>query len=144
VSPSSTQDLTALIQSFDQAGTLTIKDRHIEVDRIYRNITLAHVRQVLSNGAVTHIRSQDKSVLWQGQDMDGRVLELNITLKDGGGAVVDRVKEAKSGKVGTAYDPRVSEAEDKKAMDEYLKAHTDWEKRPDGKGVQRKLIVVRV
>lgn len=144
MNPSAPKDLTERITALDEAGALTFKDRHIEVDRIYRGITMAHVRQAIANGAVTHVRMSDKSVFWQGKDLDGRVIEINITLKDEKNNIVVGVSEAKVAKGGTAYDPKISDAEDKKMMADYLSANPDWEERPDKKGVQRKLTVVRV
>ena len=133
---------TAKIRDLYQSGKLFIRHHHIEKERIYRGITLEHVDRVLKTGQVAELRESDSSVLWQGRDADGRLLELNCTLKDEDGEITVVVHEARIVIVGTAYDP--SERDDEALKAKWLADHPDYEDAGKRKGVQKKLVVTRV
>ncbi len=136
------KSITDKIRELNEAGKLFIRNHHIEKERIYRGITLEHVDRVLSTGRVTEVRESDSSVLWQGRDADGRLLELNCTLKDEEGDVTVVVQEVRVVVVGTAYDP--SESDDDALKAKWLKEHPEYEDAGKRKGVQKKLIITRV
>ena len=128
----------ARIRSLVKAGKLFVRVRHIEQERMHREINRFHVEQVLDSGKVTLVRSVDNTILWRGLDVNGRELELMCSLLDQKGSETLIVNDAHNVKVGTAYDPAL---DDSKLLEEWLSQHEGYEKTPDGKGTQRKITV---
>ena len=141
VNGSRLRDVTHKIRELNQSGKLFIRRHHIEKERIYRGITLEHIDRVLQTGQVKELRQSDSSVLWQGRDADGRLLELNCTLKSDDDEVTVVVHEASTVIVGTAYDPN---ERDDSLKAKWLKDHPDYEDAVKQKGVRKKIEVTRV
>lgn len=118
---------------------ILIRTKHIEKDRIWRDISEADVRKVLSNGRVHSVRSSDQTVFWRGADANDRELELQCSLMNVNGVDTLVVKDADKVRIGTAYQPDV---EDEKLKEEWLKRNPAYEKAPGGK-VQRRIIVTK-
>lgn len=142
VNGSKLNELTAIVRELNQSGKVFIRHHHIEKERIYRGITLEHVERVLQTGHVSEVRESDSSVLWQGRDADGRLLELNCTLKNEDDEVTLVVQEARIVIVGTAYDP--SEKDDDTLKAKWLQKHPEYEDAGKRKGVMKKLIISRI
>lgn len=106
-----------------------IRTRHIEKDRIWREISEADVRKALGNGKVTSTRISDRTVFWRGKDIDGRELELQIGIENAAGTDVLVVRDAAICRVGTAYIPT---QDDRLVKIEWLKNHPEYEELPDG------------
>lgn len=138
--PASSSDVTRKIQGLVAANKVWIRKRHIEKDHIWRQITESDVRVVLSNGKVTATRTADQTIFWQGSDVDGRIIELLCSLVNEKGVDTLVVQDAKQLKVGTAYEPG---KDDEEVREEWLKQNPDYEKTPDGRGVQRKFTVTK-
>ncbi len=139
---SSLADYTTKIRELVSASPqrVLIHTRHIEQDRIWREISEADVRKVLSNGKVDSVRQEDLTVFWRGRDVDGRLIELQCALVNEEGADTLVVQDAFAARVGTAYEPRKDDA---KARKEWLKAHPDYEEAPGDK-VRRKISVTHI
>lgn len=129
---------TDKVRALVKAGKLFVRVRHIEQERRHREINRFHVEQVLASGKVTLARSADKTIVLRGLDVNGRELELLCSLLDDKGKETLVVREVHTVKVGTAYDPAV---DDKKLLDEWLSQHSDYEKTPDGKGTQKRIMI---
>jgi hypothetical protein len=91
-----------------------IRTRHIEKDRVWRDITESDVRKVLETGNVHTVRSSDKTVFWRGADGAGRELELQCGIVSVNGADTLVVQEANLLRIGTAYDPHQDDVQIKK------------------------------
>lgn len=130
-----TAKVRELVQSTPER--VFIRARHIEKDRIWREILESDVRRVLENGKVERVRSEDLTVLWRGRDVDGRLLELQCALVNEDGNDTMIVRDAFLVRVGTAYEPG---KDDGKLKKEWLKSHPDYEDAPGG-GVRRKVSV---
>ncbi len=130
-----TTKIRELVQSAPER--VFIRARHIEKDRIWREILESDVRKALENGKVERVRPGDLTLLWRGRDVDGRLLELQCALvnEDGNDTLV--VQDAFQVRVGTAYEPGKDDAKIKK---DWLKSHSDYEEAPGG-GVRRKISV---
>lgn len=118
-------------------GSLLINRYHIESERAYREIQEADVRKALENGAVTDVRTNE-TVVWQGKDVDGRKLELMLSLLDKDREETLVTDSAVFVRVGTAYDPSL---DDKKLCRDWLKTNPKYEAEPNGRGVRRKVEV---
>lgn len=112
------------------------RKRHIERERIWRRIFEADVLQVLRSGQCVLIRSTDESVIWRGEDQDGRCLELLCSVRSVEGRETLLIEEAHIFLVGTAYEPGT---DDEVMIEEWLRENPDYERTLDKKGVQRKL-----
>ena len=122
-----------------RAGKFFVRVRHIEQERRHREINRFQVEQVLANGKVTLVRSTDNTIIWRGFDINWRELELLCSLLDEKNKETLIVKDAHFVKIGTAYKPAV---DDQKLLNEWLSRHREeYEKTPDGKGTQRKIVV---
>ena len=117
-----------------------IRTRHIEQDRIWREISEADVRTVLGNGKVEGVRHEDLTVLWRGKDVDGRLIELQCALISEENEDTVVIKETIAVRVGTAYEPG---RDDAKARRTWLKSHSDYEQAPGGR-VRKKMSVTRI
>jgi|GEM_PF-5642803 len=136
--PTSLTVYTDKIRALAKASKVLVRVRHIEQERMHRQISRFHVEQVLLGGKVTLVRTADHTIVWRGKDVNGRELELMCSLLDENGEGTLVVKDAYNVKVGTAYDPAV---EDKKLLHDWLSQHPEHEKTPDGKGTQRRIVV---
>ena len=134
-------EFTRKILELDGKNKLFIRKTHIENERKYREINLEHVQRVLKSGHVTAVRDNGSSVIWQGHDADGRLLELNCTLKNEGGEITVIVEEASTAIVGTAYDPS---KDDDKLKADWLKDNDGFEDAGKRFGVRKKITVTRV
>ena len=117
-----------------------IRRHHIENERVYREISNADVEMVLKNGKCERVRAETKNVFWRGTDVDGRLLELMLTLLDEDGEETIAIENAVQVKVETAYEPG---EDDKKVMQAWLKKNPNYEEIANGKGVRRKVEVIR-
>lgn len=125
--------VTARIKQLFAEGHIRIAVRHIEVDRIWREIRLAHVEQVILVGHVQSFAGQ--TIKYRGKDADGRLIELLCYLKDESGLETLVVEEATTGHANTAYVPG---SDDQELIDEWLSDNPDY-KQVGPKKVQRKL-----
>jgi hypothetical protein len=117
-----------------------IRTRHIERDRIWRDINESDVRKVLASGSLHTVRSSDRTVFWRGIDSTGREIELQCGIVSASGADTLVVQEAKLLRIGTAYDPH---QDDNKLKKEWLSEHPEYEELPNGK-VQRRMTVTKI
>lgn len=117
-----------------------IRTRHIEKDRIWREISEADVRKVLSTGSVHSIRPGDNDILWRGTDSQGRILELQCSMVTQNGVDTLIVKDAETVRVGTAYRPGL---DDEKVKQDWLKINPDYEVVAGGK-VQRRIKITKI
>ena len=130
---------TEKIRKLVYAKKYFIRRHHIENERIYREIQAADVEIALKNGQFNRIRQETNNVFWRGQDVDGRQLELMLTLLEDDGEETLVIEDAKQVKVETAYEPG---KDDKELLMEWLKNHSNYEEAKNGKGVRRKVEVI--
>lgn len=124
--------VTAQIKQLFSQGRIRIAVRHIEVDRIWREIRLAHVEQVLSGGHVYSFAGQ--TIKYRGRDADGRLIELLCYLKDESGLETLVVEDAVRGVANTAYVPGT---DDQELIDAWLPDNPEYEQ-VGPKNVRRK------
>ena len=117
-----------------------IRTRHIEKDRIWRDISENDVRKTLETGNVHSVRSSDKTIFWRGTDNTGREIELQCGIVSASGTDTLVIQEADRVRVGTAYD---SSQDDKVLKKQWLDEHPEYEELPNGK-VQRRITVTRI
>jgi len=79
------------------------------------------------------------TLIWRGNDAQGRLIELLCSLITEDGVDTLLIKEAYSLRVGTAYQPGVNDEELKKT---WLKLHPDYELGPGGK-VEKKVVIIK-
>lgn len=126
-----TQKIKSLLTSSQK--NLLINRHHIESERAYRGIHEADIQKTLQNGAVTDLRADTLTLIWQGRDGDGRTLELMLTMLDETKEETLETATSSFVRVGTAYDPSLN---DKKVRHEWLKQNPDYEELPFDRGVR--------
>ncbi len=134
------EDFTRKIKQLVYDRKYLTRRHHIENERIYREIQIADVEMALKNGKCDRVKPDTNSVYWRGSDVDGRALELILTLLDEAGEETLVIEDARQVKVGTAYEPG---EDDQKVMADWLKNNPNYERIENGKGVRRKVEVVR-
>ena len=74
---SSFEDITKKIKELLKIKSDKVKyaTKHIEVDRAYREISIADVQQVLATGKVIAM-AEDHCIEWKGKDIDDREIKL--------------------------------------------------------------------
>jgi hypothetical protein len=134
------QDYTQWVKKLiaDDSKNIIVQQRHIEKDRIWREINLADIRRVLV-GVAFKIRTSDRTLIWRGKDSKGRLIELLCSLITQNGVDTLFIQEAHSLRVGTAYQPNINDEELKL---NWLKSHPDYELGPGGK-VVKKIILLK-
>ena len=135
------KEFTRKIRELGKLQKIFVRRDHIEKDRVYREITVDQVWRVLSNGQVSNVRNLDSSVHWQGHDENGRLIELNCTLRGDDGEIAIGVGDAQVVVIGTAYDPSL---EDDVLKARWLAEHPEYEDAGKRKGVQKKVMVTRI
>lgn len=115
---------TSKIRSLFKEKKYLIRQRHIEKDRIWREISVEDVKVVLKNGRVTRVRQEDHSFFWRGKDIDERLIELLGSVEDQHHNDTLQIEKAKSFRVGSAYEP---DKDDEKVKMAWLKENPDYE-----------------
>ncbi len=113
-----------------------IRKRHIEIDRIWREITLEDIWSVLKNGKITRIRHSDFTLFWSGHDEESRTLELLCSLVTLDGTETLVINDAHYLKIGTAYSPDLNDDE---TLKKWLQNNPDYERDLKTKGVRKKV-----
>jgi len=142
ISGQSLSDYTKKIKAIiKDKSKVVIKRKHIEVERIHRNISVSDVEKVLETGKAEKVRETDKTVFWVGTDPSGRKLTLQCSIVDSAKNDTLVVKEAETLRVGTVYDPSTDDAE---LIKKFLEENEDYELNAKGDGVQRKIPVEKI
>lgn len=130
---------TSKIASLLKEKKYLIRQRHIEKDRIWREISVEDVKVVLKNGRVTKVRHEDQTFFWRGKDIDDRLIELIGSLENQDQSDTLEIEKAKSFRVGSAYEADKNDEDVKKA---WLKENPGYEVRNNK--VQKKVKVEKI
>jgi hypothetical protein len=123
-------------------GSIRFAEDHIQIDRAYREISVRlHLRRALNNGRVTSVDTSRVVAFWQGEDPDGRLLELWLCLLDSTGTTQTLVPaDVKFIWVDTAYKPGTKGKPDDELKAAWLTVNSsEWEDSGND-GVKRKAI----
>ncbi len=130
---SANAEYTQKIGALAKSGHVELAQRHIEVDRAYRDISRADCLKALENGRV--IAVQADTIDWEGQDVDGRKLKLLCYFSDTKGQFTMSIVDAELVTVTTAYSNEPGDKgkdRDTEIRKEWLKANPSWREKPNG------------
>lgn len=133
-------DYTRKIKELVYNKKYVVRRHHIENERVYREIQNADVEMALKNGHCNRVRKETRNLFWRGTDVDGRKLELMLSLLEKNGEETLVVAATEEIKVETAYEPG---KDDKETIKEWLDGHPNYEELSNGKGVRRKVPVFK-
>jgi hypothetical protein len=123
-------EYTVLVRRLVSDKKASVAQKHIEIDRAYREITVADVAAVLKSGKVISY-GDDLRLEWVGKDIDGRTIKLLCRLHDADGEWTLSVSEALSLSVNTAYQVG---ADDRGLRQAWLADHPEWREKSTGQG----------